>query len=211
MGVTADYKVVDVGETLPFIHRARQQQSSSYGAVIARTRGDATVLLRDMQSTLLALEPNLIFLDNKTLEGEVAGILFPVRVGSWIASSVGIMALILAAIGLYATIAYAVTQRRREIGVRMALGAGPGMIIRLLMRQGLVIATAGLLMGGVGSALLVMAIGGSVTSVLRVIRVTDPVSWTLSGLVVLGVWILANSLPAWRAARTAPFDALRLE
>ena len=211
VGVTADYKVVDVGETLPFIHRARQQQSSSYGAVIARTRGDATVLLRDMQSTLLALEPNLIFLDNKTLEGEVAGILFPVRVGSWIASSVGIMALILAAIGLYATIAYAVTQRRREIGVRMALGAGPGMIIRLLMRQGLVIATAGLLMGGVGSALLVMAIGGSVTSVLRVIRVTDPVSWTLSGLVVLGVWILANSLPAWRAARTAPFDALRLE
>src|SRR5207245_11732919 len=140
------------------------------------------------------------FLETKTLEGEVAGVLFPVRVASWIASGVGIMALILAAIGLYATIAHAVAQRRREMGVRMALGAGPGMIIRLLMRQGLVIATAGLLMGGASSALLVMAIGGSATSVLRVIRVTDPVSWTLAGLFVLGVSILANSLPAWRAA-----------
>jgi predicted permease len=208
VGVSADHKVLTVGEPpTPFLHIARTQRPNSYSAVIARTRGDADVLLRDMRRELLALEPNLVFVENQTMQAEVATTLFPVRAGAWLVLSVGVMAMLLAAIGLYGVIAYSVARRTREIGIRMALGARPSMVLAQVMRQGLVVVVVGLTVGCVLAVVAAIAISRALYGV----GAGDPVSWVAAALVILTVSALANLIPAWRAARVDPSIALRTE
>ena len=109
-------------------------------AIVARTRGDADALLRDMRRELLALEPNVVFIENQTMEMQVDATLFPMRASAWLVSAVGLVAMLLAAIGLYGVIAYSVARRTKEIGIRVALGARPGAVVGLVMRQGLLVA-----------------------------------------------------------------------
>jgi putative ABC transport system permease protein len=208
VGVTADHKVRTVGEPpTPFLHAARMQRPNPYSSVIARTRGDASALLRDMRRELLALEPNLVFVENQTMEAEVATTLFPVRASAWLVSTVGMIAMLLAAVGLYGVIAYSVARRTREIGIRMALGAEPSAVVALVMREGLVVAVAGLVAGW---ALAVVA-AIAVSRALYGVGAADPVSWIAAAMVILSVSTLANLIPAWRAARVDPSIALRTE
>jgi putative ABC transport system permease protein len=208
VGVSADHKVMTVGEPpTPFIQVPRSQQPGSFNSVIARTRGDAATLVRDMRRELLAIEPNLVFVETRTMDAEVGVTLFPVRAAALIVGIVGAVAMLLAAVGLYGVIAYSVARRTREIGIRMALGARPAQVLALIMRQGFVVAAAGLAAGcalaGVAAWLMAGALFG--------VGVADPVSWSGSVVVLLGVAGLANLIPAWRAARVDPSDALRTE
>jgi len=208
VGVAADHKVATIGESpMPFIHVARGQQPNSYNIVIARTRGDAGALLRDMRRELLALEPNLVFVENQTMEGEVAATLFLVRAGAWLVGIVGLVAMALAAIGLYGVIAYSVSQRTREIGIRLALGAAPASVLGLIMRQGLRVAAVGLAAGCLFGVIVSRWIAGA----LYGIGTGDPVSWGAAVAVLLTVSALANLIPARRAARIDPSEALRVE
>lgn len=208
VGVAADHKVLTLSEPpTPFLHIARTQRPNSYTAIVARTRGDANALLRDMRRELLALEPNLVFVENQTMEAEVDATLFPMRASAWLVSGVGAIAMLLAAIGLYGVIAYSVARRTREIGIRMALGAKPAAVVRLVLHQGLVVALAGLVAGGLLAAIAARAIAG----VLYGVSAADPVSWLAAAAVLLGASALANLVPAWRAARVAPSEALRIE
>ena len=208
VGVAADHKVLTVGEPpTPFLHVALRQRPNSYAAIVARTRGDATALLRDMHRELLALEPSLVFVEDQTMEAEVGATLFPVRAGAWLVSGVGLIAMLLAAIGLYGVIAYAVARRTREIGIRMALGAAPGSVIGLVMWHGLFVAFAGVAVGSVAAAVAAGAIAG----VLYGVRPLDPVTWAAVASTILGVAAVANFIPAWRAARVDPSTALRTE
>ena len=138
VGVSADHKVRTLSELpTPFLQIPRSQRPSPYAAIIARTRGDAGALLRDMRRELLALEPNIVFVENQTMETQVDATLFPMRASAWLVSGVGLVAMLLAAIGLYGVIAYSVARRtqgdrdpgraRRPPGRRRRAGdaAGP--------------------------------------------------------------------------------------
>jgi predicted permease len=208
VGISADHKVLTLSERpTPFLHIPRSQRPNSYSAIIARTRGDAGTLLRDMRRELLALDPNVVFVENQTMEAEVDATLLPMRASAWLVSGIGLVAMVLAAIGLYGVIAYSVARRTREIGIRMALGARPGTVVRLVMQQGLLVAIAGLATGCVLAAAAARAIAGALYGVTA----ADPVSWLAAAALLLSVSALANFIPAWRASHVDPTEALRIE
>ena len=208
VGVVADHRIRTVGEgPQPQIHFAATQRFDSYQVLAARTRGDAEQLLGEIRRTLLAMEPNLVFVENQTMESQVAATLLPVRAGAWLVGIVGLVGAGLAAIGLYGVIAYSVARRTREIGIRLAIGATPWSVLAMVARRG-----GWLILTGIGVGVL-MAAGAAVVIAGAVygVTVTDPVAWAGSATVVLGVSSLASLVPAWRASRLDPVVALRVE
>ena len=119
--------------------------------------------------------------------------------------------MILAAIGLYGVIAYSVARRTREIGLRVALGARPGSVVGLVMRQGLLVAAAGLIVGCAATAVLVILGARMIAGVLYGVSAGDPLSWLGAAVLLLVVSAIANLVPAWRASRVDPSEALRSE
>ena len=189
----------------------RAQWPGPYSAIVARTRGDANALLRDIRRELLAIDPNVVFVENQTMEMQVDATLFPMRASAWLVSGVGVVAMLLAAIGLYGVIAYSVARRTKEIGIRVALGARPGAVVRLVMRQGLVVALAGLLAGVAVTSMVAVLAARMISGVLYRVSVSDPFSWGGAAVVLLTVSAFANLIPAWRASRVDPSEALRIE
>jgi len=208
VGVVGDYKVETVGEApTPYIHFAIGQRAFEGNVLIARTASDASVLLASMRREVLNLEPNAVFIDSETMEAQVDATLLPARLAAQTIGLVGLVAMILAAIGLYGVIAYAVGRRTREIGIRMALGAAPGNVLGMVMRQGLGIAGTGILIGLV----LSWVAARTIASALYGVGAADPAAWAGAVIVLLGAAALANFLPARRAARVDPSTALRTQ
>ena len=212
IGVSADHKVRTLSEPpTPFLQMSLIQRPSPYSAIVARTRGDANTLLRDMRKELLTIDPNVIFIENQTMEMQVDATLFPMRASAWLVSGVGLVAMLLAAIGLYGVIAYSVARRTKEIGIRVALGARPGAVVRLVMRQGMLVAAAGLVAGVAVTGVVAILFARMIAGVLYRVSVGDPFSWIGAAALLLAVSALANLIPAWRASRVDPSEALRIE
>jgi putative ABC transport system permease protein len=208
VGVSSDYKVNTPGEpATPYVHFAYTQQPSAGEAIIARTRGNAEMLLTAMRRELLALDPNIVLLDNQTMTAQVETTLLPAKLGALSVSGVGIVAMLLAAIGLYGVIAYSVSRRTREIGIRMALGAGRTAVVGLVMRQGFVLTMVGVVVGALLSAAAAKAVSGA----LYGIGYLDPVTWIGAISTLFAVACVANAVPARRAAIVDPSAALRSE
>jgi predicted permease len=208
VGVVADHKLQTVGEDVqPAIFFAASQRPDSYRVMMARTSGDDAALVRDMTRTLLELEPSLPIFEQQTMAGQLSGTLLPLRAGAFLVGVFSALGLLLAAIGLYGVIAFAVARRTREIGIRVAIGAQPRDVMRLILRQGLTIAGAGLLLG------LLLAAGATrvVSSALYGVAAMDLVAWGGAAIVLLLTAALANALPAVRAMRIDPVRALRTE
>ena len=208
VGVAADHRIRTVGEApQPQMHFSQTQRVDSYQVLAARTRGDAEHLLAEMRRALLAMEPNLVFIEDQTMESQVAATLLPVRAGAWLAGIIGVIGAILAAIGLYGVIAYSVARRTREIGIRLAIGSTPQGVLAMVMRHGARVALAGIGLGAPLSAGCAMVIARAVYGV----GVADAVAWGTAVAVILTVAALANLVPAWRASRLNPVVALRVD
>jgi putative ABC transport system permease protein len=146
-------------------------------------------------------------MEQETMREHAAGMMLPLRVGALLVVTFSTLGLLLAAVGLYGVIAFSVARRTREIGIRMAIGARPRQVLRAIMRQGLTLATAGLVAGGVLAAVAARAIAGKLYGVSAI----DPLVWGVAATTLLGVATLSNAVPAYRAMRIDPARALRVE
>jgi predicted permease len=208
VGVARDHKRHGVLEApSPFIYYSDAQRPSRYKFLLARTTGNEETLLADMRRELLAMEPGLVFMGSATMEQNMGASLMPARVGAILASAFGGLGTLLAGIGLYGVIAFSVARRTREIGLRMALGAKPGMVLSMVMRQGFTIVAIGMVAG----ALLAGAAASALRGVLYGITPFDPLAWGLALTAMLAAAGLANFVPARRAMRVDPMAALRTE
>ena len=131
----------------------------------------------------------------------------PWRLGAQLFSAFGVLAVVVAALGVYSVLAYAVSQRRQEVGVRIALGAQRGHILRLVVGEGMRTVAVGV---GIG-VVMVMALGRLVASLLYGISPHDPLTIGVAALVLAAVGVLASAVPAWRASLLDPMEALRAE
>jgi predicted permease len=206
IGVVANHTLQTVGETpRPAIYFSTTQRPSGYNVIVARTAEDDAALVSRMRETLLGLEPDLLLMESQTMKGQMQGMLFPIRVAAVLLTAFSGLGLALAAVGLYGIIAFAVAQRTREIGIRMAIGARPATVVRLVLRQGLGLAAAGLVCGSLLGALATRIVAGALYGV----SVADPVAWGAAAGVLFGASLLANAVPAYRAVRIDPVRALR--
>jgi len=208
VGVSGDHKIVTVGETpLPLVLFAWSQDPGRFASVAVRASGDTATALAGAVAEMQAMDPDLVFFTTETMRQTIAVKLLPVRLGAALLLVFGAIALVLAAAGLYGVIAYSVSRRTREIGLRMALGARRAGVLGLVLRQGLGLTAVGVGIGLVGAA----AAGNVLSSLLYGIGAIDPAAFALAAGLLAGVATLATWVPARRAARLDPIVALREE
>jgi putative ABC transport system permease protein len=208
VGVVGDvtYQGLDA-EVPPTLYTPYAQTPFLWLYVMLRTNSAAPDLASIVRSAVPAVDPRLNASNVRPMTETVAGTVAEPRFNMLLVSSFALLALALAAIGLYGVIAYSVVQRTHEIGVRMALGAVRADVMRLVLGEGLVIAAAGVAIGLAGSAMLTRLMASQLVGITP----RDPLTFAGGGLLLLGVALFASYVPAWRAARVDPIVALRAE
>lgn len=204
VGVSRDHKVRSAGEApMPYVHVPMGRSRSIN--VVARTAGPAAPAVAAMKRAVLALEPDTVFTAEGPATDAVDATLAPTRIGATIVGVVGVMALLLAAVGLYGVIAYSVSLRTREVGIRMALGAERGQVLRMVLGQGTRLALVGVGLG----AVLAAAAATVLQSMLYGVSTFDPIAYGAAAALLLLVALAANLAPAVSASRVQPSTAIR--
>ena len=160
-----------------------------------------------IRSAVPSVHSTLAASNLRTMDEVVAGTVAEPRFRTWLVSSFAALALVLAAVGIYGVIAYSVAQRTHEIGIRMALGAGSANVLKLVVKEGVMMAAAGVLVGLGGAA----AMTGLMSSLLVGVTPRDPLAFAAAAAILLVVAAIASYLPARRAIRIEPLEALRAE
>jgi macrolide transport system ATP-binding/permease protein len=208
IGVCGDGKYNSLGEDpKPALFRPQLRDYSTAVSMVARTKGDPKTVLGAMQREMRNLDPTLPIYGMKTLKEHMKIPLFPAKMAAGALGSFGVLALVLAAVGIYGVMSYVVAGRTREIGLRMALGARNGNVQRLILRQGMTLAVIGSVIG------LAIAFGATrfLKSVLYGVDAMDPTTFVGVTLFFGAVALLACWIPALRASRVDPMVALRAE
>jgi predicted permease len=208
VGVARDGKYFNISEEpRPFVYSSLSQVYNSYMILIARTDSDPQAAIGAIRSEIGKLDANLPVFDIKTLTEHMRLSLFPARIAAVMLGGFGLLALVLAAIGIYGVTSYSVVQRTREVGIRMALGARPGDVLRMMLKQGMILIAI-----GVGIGLTVAFLATSLmSSLLFGVSPTDTLTFTVISLVLAGVALGACAVPARRATRVDPMVTLRYE
>jgi hypothetical protein len=193
-------------EPKPYFYRSLLQEYEPNAQLIVRAEDDTRVL-GSLREIIRDLDPRMALVGLETLDQHMQLPLFPARAAGALLGLFGALALSLAVVGLYGVIAYSVSQRAREIGVRMALGARATDVMKLVLSQGLRLTFIGLAIGLAG-ALIVSRV---LSSVLYGISATDPLSFGVVALLLTIVALLASYVPARWATRVDPIRALRSE
>ena len=208
VGVARDGKYFNIAEdSRTFIWTPLAQDYNSSGAIMVRTTGSPETMFAAVRGEVQALDPNLPLFDVTTLKEHMRLALFPARVAAMVLGVFGLVALLLSAIGIYGITSYAVSQRTHEIGIRMALGAQLGDVLRLVLNHGLKLTLIGAALGLVGAYLATRAI----TAVLYGVSATDPLTFVSVSILLIAVALLASYVPARRATKVDPLIALRNE
>jgi hypothetical protein len=207
IGVVSDAKYRSLREEIPPTLYSPEPLGNRATILHVRTANDPTGIINAVRGVLGSLDARLPFYEIHTLQQEVDGSLWQERLVAALSSVFGLMAAILAGVGLYGMLAQAVTQRKREIGIRMALGALPGAIVRLVTWQAMAPVVAGVVTG-----LAAFAIAARwITSLLYGVRPADPATMILAVAFVAVMAVGAVTVPAWQAAWVDPSKALREE
>jgi len=201
----AEDLAADGRETVFFVDR----WAGGFGALTWAVRSEvpAQRLVPLVRNEVAALDPQLPLADVRPMQSIVSDAMGGTRFAFVLIGVFGVTALVLAAVGLYGVLAYVVRQRTAEIGVRMAFGAEPGSILRLVLNQGLLLTLIGLVVGVVAA----LGLTRFMASLLVGVRPTDPVTYGAITLVFIAIAAIATLVPAWRATRVDPVVALRQE
>jgi predicted permease len=211
VGIMANGKYVMLAEEpRGYFYLPWSQHYGSPASALVRTSGDPQTVSAAVRQAVASIDPNLPVFNVRTMQEHIrtsAFGLMPLRAGATLAMFQGVIGLLLAVLGLYAVVAYTVVQRTQEIGVRMALGAQPSNVLRLVVREGMRLAIVGLMLGGLGAL-------GMAFLLSRWLYGLTPVDLAVLvgvGALLLGVAALACYLPARRATTVDPLTALRYE
>ncbi len=209
VGVVADAKYSEVKQTVPPQYFLPYRQDKALGGlhVYVRTSGDVAQATSAIAAVVKRLDPNLPIEEPETLPEQVRNNTFLDRMVTTLSAAFALLATLLAAIGLYGVLAYTVAQRTREIGLRMALGAAPGRIRGMVLRQVAIMTLVGALVGLAGA----LAVGRGAQSILFQMTGADPAVLALSAAALALVALCAGFLPAHRASRVDPLTALKYE
>jgi macrolide transport system ATP-binding/permease protein len=213
VGVARNSKYNGVAEEpIPFIYQPLMQnytpQATLHVRAAGRAAGSAAALAGAVRREVQAIDPTLSVFNVRTLEDQVFDSLAPQRTNVIILTTFGALALVLASIGLYGVASYAVTQRTREIGVRMALGAGRGRVLRLVLGQGLLLVAVGVAAGLLAAVALMSLVPAAL---LPNVSVRDPSTLAATAALLSAVAMTASAIPAYRATRIDPLVALRVD
>ena len=209
VGLAQNAKYSEVKDEIPALFFTPYRQDERIGdlSFYVRTTVDGDAFLQDIRRIMSRLDPNLPVDALRTMEQQARENVFLDRFISVLSAAFAMLATLLAAVGLYGVLAYTVAQRTREIGLRMALGAAPGRVRRMVLRQvGLMTIIGGII--GLGAALW---IGRFAESQLYQMQGWDPFVLAGSALLLTAVATCAGLIPAHRASRVDPMTALRYE
>jgi predicted permease len=208
IGVVADAKYFNLRQNpVPMAYYPFEQvMPARMNSLIVRTQGDAVAVARSLRAAIIGVRPDLLQ-DVRTLSSQIDDSLFTERMLARISGFFGILALALTCIGLYGIVAHGVTRRIHEIGIRIALGAARGEVVRMVLRETLMVSVAGLAIG----APLAVGLSRLIGSFLYGVKPNDPAVLGGALLTLLAASILAGYLPARRAARVDAMVALRYE
>ena len=210
VGVARDGKYKSVVEDpMPFFYLPLNQVYVDFRTVHVRTSLPPEKLRLDIESSLHMLAPDIAVKEMQTMQQSLQGLngFFLFRFGAQLTSTMGLLGLILAVVGVYSVVSYAAVQRTHEIGIRMALGAAPRHILRMVLRQSVVLVGVGLAVG------LAAALAGTraMASLIVGVRPTDAVTFVTVVALLAAVALVACWIPARRATRVSPLVALRYE
>jgi predicted permease len=208
VGVVADVKNQMLTESAkPFVYVSLMQAYRPDSYVVVKARGGIAHVAPALRRAILEGDGTLSVTPVISLERYTGIGILPQRIAASITAVLGLLALLLAGVGIYGVVAVAVSQRTREIGIRMALGAGRRRVLALILRGGLWLALPGLVLGGVAS----LGVGRLLRFLLLGLSPVDPVALVGVSVLLLGVVLLASVVPARRAAAVHPVEALRSE
>jgi predicted permease len=208
IGVVGDYHDVNIaGEDPPLLFRPNSQMAWPSMTLLVRSNLEPSAIGAAVRAQVRAMDPNLPVAEVRSLERIVAGAVAGPRFRSMLLSVFAVIALILAAVGVYGVTSFGVARRIREFGVRLALGASPGDVATMVVRTGVTLAAIGVTLG-IAAA---WGLSRFLSALLYDLSPTDPATFGAVALLLGGVTVLASYLPGRRASRVDPVTAMREE
>lgn len=206
IGIVNDIRQYNL-EPAPVLYAPFDQSPDSHGFLAIRTSPDPSNLAASIRNQILETDPRVVVDNVMTMEERLGDLIAQPRFYAVLLGWFAAMGMLLSVIGLYGVISYSVSQRTREVGIRIALGAERGDILKLVVGQGLVLATIGIALGLAGA----FALSHLLTTLLYDVTATDPMTYLIVSFLLLATALLACWIPARRATRVDPLVALRYE